>query len=167
MSYITGTSWNDRNTTATTYTPQPLWSGSTSSRYWDYTSEEAIRQGIERFNQAMNSNTKKDNMSTIEKVKAERREKRERAEIEKLYDEYDNHGTVEGWEDGTIVRFSWTPPKERNADDKTYKFAAIWTNGHWYLTGPQYGGAGYTVETFVDFLVDKRIKHTDLEFLGA
>lgn len=100
-------------------------------------------------------------MSTIAKIKAERQEKKERGEIEAFYEAYDNHGTVEGWDIGTIARLTWKPNRK---DAKTYTYAAVYTDDErWHLTGST---PSLTVEEFVDWLVEKRIKHTDIEFFG-
>lgn len=130
--------------------------GITTNPAWSNTPAWVTRSELTEHQQQRN-----ETMNTIAKIKAERQEKKERGEIEALYEAYDNHGTVEGWDIGTIARLAWKPNRK---DAKTYTYAAVYTDDErWHLTGST---PSLTVEEFVDWLVEKRIKHTDIEFFG-
>lgn len=87
-------------------------------------------------------------MDTARKIAQERKEKREREEIEALYASYDNAETA--LTDSAVVAFTWAPK------DIDYRYAAVFSNDKWYLTGaasPQ----GITTDEFIDWLVNHKL----------
>jgi len=93
-------------------------------------------------------------MSTIDKIKAERREKREREELEAKFEAWD--AAIGSAADGDIYGFAYTP------GDKTYRYAVIYTDKRWFLTGAE--TCGLATEDFIAWLINKDIDIQDLLF---
>ncbi|MET0911438.1 MAG: hypothetical protein ABWZ99_18380 [Ilumatobacteraceae bacterium] len=101
----------------------------------------------------------KEPMTTLDKVRAERKEQRERERIERIYDEFDSSGLAEA-PDGTVLVFLWVPDADRPT--KTYCYAALRTHDKWYVTGRE-SPNGLDTEDFVAWLIAKDIEPDDLE----
>jgi hypothetical protein len=108
-------------------------------------------------NPFINPPPKEPTMSTIDKIKAERREKREREELEAKFDDWT--AALGSSADGDVVYFTV------DLNTKMYKYAAVFTNKLWYLTGAILGGLAD--ENFIAFLIDKDVKIGDLCFMEA
>lgn len=96
-------------------------------------------------------------MSTLEKIRAERKEIRERERIERIYQGFDE-AHLDQWPDGTVLVFTWTP----ESTEKVYCYAALWTNERWYVTGRE-SPNGLETEDFVAWLVGKDVHADELE----
>lgn len=164
--------WVTTGTTSGTYVPNGIYSNTPG---WVSKSEYRSRLIDPRYydqalawdeaNPKLNERQQKreKTMSTIAKIKAERQEKKERAEIEALYARYDDEVNLDGWADGTVIRFSWKPERK---DAKTYTYAGIYADEHWYVTGDGLGRPRVTTEEFIDWLVEKRIRPEQIEYFG-
>ncbi len=102
----------------------------------------------------------KEPMTTLEKIRAERKELRERERIERVYEEYDRLD-LDSSDDGTVLVFTWLPEP-----DRPYCYAALRTNDKWYVTGRE-SPNGLETEDFVAWLIAKDIEPDDLEFRGV
>ncbi len=99
-------------------------------------------------------------MSTLEKVKQQRREERERGAIEKMYRAYDKSSLANAYP-GQIISFEWSP----EGDDRVYRYAAICNDDKWWLTG-RMSPSGVDYEDFVAWLIDHKIHLHDITFLA-
>lgn len=100
-----------------------------------------------------------DHMTTLDKVRNERREARERRRIEAMYADYDAVG-LDQMEDGRVITFTWSPEHR----DHPYTYAALYVARKWYVTGGQ-APNGLATEDFVAWLIGKEITSNDLTFL--
>jgi hypothetical protein len=98
---------------------------------------------------------KEPEMSTIDKIKQERKEKREREKLEAKFEAWD--AAIGSAADGDVYGFSWTP------SEKTYRYAALFTCEHWYLTGSHTGGLA--TEDFIAWLIEKDVDVQDMVFM--
>ena len=94
------------------------------------------------------TNTKKEpDVSTIDKIKQERREKREREELEAKFQEWDEIFASERADVGFFTR---------DIGEKTYRYAAINADERWYLTGME--TRAFTVEDFIAWLIEHDVQ---------
>lgn len=103
--------------------------------------------------------TKEQTMSTLDKVRAERKEARERKRIEQAYEDFDALGLADS-PPGTVVTFVWVTPKQ------DYTYAALFVDGRWFVTGRE-SPNGLGTEDFVAWLIGKEIEPGGLTFLGV
>lgn len=87
-------------------------------------------------------------MSTLDKIKQERREKREREELEAKFEAWDVTLT-NALVHGDVLMFSV------ELSDKWYKYAALWVDKRWFLTGQV--TCGMATEEFIAWLIDKNV----------
>ena len=100
-------------------------------------------------------------MSTLEKIKQQRKEERERGRIERMYTEYDESG-LSGVDDGTVITFTWSPDDGPDSLRKEYRYAAITNDGGRFWVTGRYGPNGASYEDFVAWLIEKDIAADDL-----
>jgi hypothetical protein len=99
---------------------------------------------------------KEPKMSTIDKIKAERKEKREREELEAKFQEWD---TIFASERADVGFFT------RDIGDKTYRYAALYADKRWYLTGLE--SRAFPVEDFIAWLIEKDVLPENFVWLEA
>jgi hypothetical protein len=133
----------------TTYTSYDL-------RYGDHTHSISHSHS---FNPIVYTQTPEPPMTTLDKVRAERKELRERERIERIYEDFDRRGLGDT-ADGTVLVFLWVPDADRPT--KTYCYAALFTHEKWYVTGRE-SPNGLDTEDFVAWLIAKDIEPDDLE----
>lgn len=95
-------------------------------------------------------------MSTLDKIKQERREKREREELEAKFEDweavFDDHSEV-----GSFTAYF---------NSKPYRYATILAEGKWYLTGQT--TCAMAQEEFIAWLIDKNVDpHDDFVWMKA
>ncbi len=96
-------------------------------------------------------------MSTLDKIKQERREKREREELEAKFEAWETHLGNAGERD--VVFFT------ADLSGKTYAYAGIFTDKRWFLTGQV--TCGMATEEFIAWLIDRNVDVHDLMFMDA
>jgi len=94
-------------------------------------------------------------MSTIDKIKQERKEKREREELEVKFEAWE--AAIGGADEGDVYAFAWKP------QDKVYRYAAIYTDKRWYLTGSE--SRAFASEEFIAWLIEKEVRVDDFVFM--
>jgi hypothetical protein len=99
---------------------------------------------------------KEPEVSTIDKIKAERKEKREREELEAKFQEWD---TIFASERADVGFFT------RDIGDKTYRYAALYADKRWYLTGLE--SRAFPVEDFIAWLIEKDVLPENFVWLEA
>lgn len=102
---------------------------------------------------------KEKELTTLEKVKAERQEARERQRIERLYEAWDavELGIVT---DGAVMRFTWNPERAEHP----YTYAALVVDHKWYVTGHT-SPNGLASEDFIAWLIGKNVEPDDVTWL--
>jgi hypothetical protein len=96
-------------------------------------------------------------MTTLEKVRAEREEARERQRIETLYAAWDGYD-LDSFENGTIMRFEWTPK------DTTYTYAVLRAGDRWWATG--HSANGLPTEDIIAWLIGKDVHPDDARWFS-
>jgi len=97
----------------------------------------------------------KEPMSTIDKIKAERREKREREELEAKFETWD--AAIGSASEGDIYAFSV------DLSNKTYRYATIFVDKRWHLTGQT--TCAMATEDFIAWLIEKDADPQDFVFM--
>jgi hypothetical protein len=93
-------------------------------------------------------------MSTIDKIKQERREKREREELETKFQGWDE--AIGHPSEGDVWTFT------ADMSGKTYRYAVIFTNKQWYLTGQTV--CGMAGEDFIAWLIERDVQLENFVF---
>ena len=116
--------------------------------------KQEILNGIYSTNTLTSRLTKEEPMSTIDKIRAERREKREREELEAKFEAWD--AAIGSAAEGDVYAFS------ADMSNKTYKYAALFADKRWFLTGQT--TCGMATEDFIAFLIEKDVDLQDMIF---
>ena len=97
---------------------------------------------------------KEPEVSTIDKIKQERREKREREELETKFQGWDE--AIGHPSEGDVWTFT------ADLSGKTYRYAVIFTNKQWYLTGQTV--CGMAGEDLIAWLIEKDVQLENFVF---
>jgi len=117
-----------------------------------------INRIVEQFYSQPLTPRKEPEMTTLQKVAAERHEARERERIEAAYADFDQ-ADYDSLPVNTVLLFDVTYQK-----DKTYTYAALHVNDAWYLTGSVCNGI--KTEDFYAWLIERRVTTADVRVVS-